>query len=182
MVLDERGVHAATGAARALGLAPALVVLQQVTEPFVLHIACTVVIVRVSLVQRWRARALWAFLTIMVGWGLGAIVKQLVHRPRPVVVDPLWQAKDYSFPSGHAQNVALAAVSTIILLWPLMSKTGRRLAVVLAGVLALVVGLDRVLLGVHFPSDVLAGWIMGAGLATTSWRLFGRSRSAARPA
>jgi membrane-associated phospholipid phosphatase len=57
----------------------------------------------------------------------------------------------------------------VFLLWPLLSGTDRRVAVVVAVVVVLVVGLDRLMVGAHFPSDVLAGYVLGVGITFSSW-------------
>jgi undecaprenyl-diphosphatase len=108
----------------------------------------------------------------MVGWFVGYASKLLVQRARPVVDDPVSHASGYSFPSGHALNSAVFASVMVVLLWPLLSRTARRVAVGLAGAGVLLVGLDRVLLGVHYPSDVLAGFLLGLGITFSSWIAF----------
>jgi undecaprenyl-diphosphatase len=86
-----------------------------------------------------------------------------------VVQDPISHAPGYSFPSGHAFNIAVVATVMVFLLWPLLSRTGRRVAVTVAVVVVLVVGLDRLMVGAHFPSDVLAGYVLGVGITFSSW-------------
>jgi undecaprenyl-diphosphatase len=63
----------------------------------------------------------------------------------------------------------LAAGVMVLLLWPLLSAIQRRIAVVLAIVVAAIVGLDRLFIGAHFPSDILAGHILGLGIMLASW-------------
>jgi undecaprenyl-diphosphatase len=106
---------------------------------------------------------------MMVAWNVGLLVKALVQRARPVVQDPISHSPGYSFPSGHAFNIAVVVTVLVFLLWPLLSRAGRRVAVAVAVVVALVVGLDRMFLGVHYPSDVVAGWILGVGITFSSW-------------
>ena len=121
------------------------------------------------LVKKLRNRALWAFVTMMIGWNLALDAKLLVQRARPVVDDPISHSPGFSFPSGHAFNVAVVATVVVFLLWPVLSPVGHRVSIVLAAVFALVVGLDRIFLGVHFPSDVLAGYVLGVGITFSSW-------------
>jgi undecaprenyl-diphosphatase len=116
-----------------------------------------------------RNRALWAAVTMLVAWNLGLLAKIIVHRARPIVKDPISHAPGYSFPSGHAFNIAVAVTALVFLLWPLMSVLVRRLVVGAGTVLALAVGFDRIFLGVHFPSDVLAGLLLGVGITFSSW-------------
>ncbi|GAA4117578.1 hypothetical protein GCM10022415_15620 [Knoellia locipacati] len=123
----------------------------------------------------WRrrqltTRALWAFVTMMVGWNLALDVKYIVQRARPIVADPVSHAPGYSFPSGHAANATIAATTMVLLFWPLMRRTGVRVgAVVAAALFVLVTCLDRIFLGVHFPSDVVGGVLLGAGLVLSSY-------------
>jgi undecaprenyl-diphosphatase len=65
--------------------------------------------------------------------------------------------------------VAVVATVLVLLLWPILSGPARRVATALAVLVAVVVGVDRIFLGVHFPSDVAAGWILGAGITFSSW-------------
>ena len=83
---------------------------------------------------------------------------------------PCREAPGYSFPSGHALNSAAWATIVVILLWPLLKPLWARVtAVVLAVLVVLVTALDRVLLGVHYPSDVTVGVLTGVGLVLASY-------------
>jgi undecaprenyl-diphosphatase len=180
---DTAVIRASTDFSRTHALTSELVALQQFTQPVVLYSACTVAVVWVGATKRLRGRALWAFVTMMTGWAIGGIAKQLVQRVRPVVDQPLSHSPGYSFPSGHALNIAVAGSVMVVLVWPLLARTGRFLAVGLAVLAGLAVGLDRILLGVHFPSDVVAGWLLGLGITVTSWLGFtGRRAAPSSPA
>lgn len=92
---------------------------------------------------------------------VGAIIiqnadKALVHRPRPPVPH-LEQVSGASFPSGHATESAAFLLMLAVALAP-----GRRAALALAALVAVAVGASRVYLGVHYPTDVAAGWLLGA--------------------
>ncbi len=94
-------------------------------------------------------------------------LKGVLHRHRPVWPDPVHTLSSYSFPSGHATGIAAAAGVVIVLARLLVRRRGaRRLLYVVALGLALLVGADRVFLGVHNPSDVVAGFAVG-GFWTT---------------
>lgn len=90
---------------------------------------------------------------------LNNLFKMILHSPRPYWVDThiqLWAAPEISFglPSAHAQNA--------VVMWGLLAFYGRRAwGWVAAFLLALLTGLSRLYLGVHFPTDVLAGWLLG---------------------
>ena len=168
--LDERAIAAATDLTRANPwLRTVLIGWQESTQPRWLYIAATVVCVVVWRRYGLKTRAAWAFVTMMVAWSLQLALKETVRRARPVVSDPVSHAPGYSFPSGHAANSAAIATVMVLLLWPLLSPVARRWLVAALGTVVVVTALDRVFLGVHFPSDVLAGVLFGVGLATASY-------------
>ncbi|HEY6608292.1 MAG TPA: phosphatase PAP2 family protein [Candidatus Limnocylindria bacterium] len=98
--------------------------------------------------------------------GIGALViellKRLHGRARPDVLDPIIAEVGYSFPSGHAANATIAYGVLAVLVSRLAIPIALR-ALIVAGLIVTIftVGLSRVWLGVHFPSDVLAGWLLG---------------------
>ncbi|SDS77017.1 lipid kinase, YegS/Rv2252/BmrU family [Nocardioides scoriae] len=94
-------------------------------------------------------------------WGL----KNLVGRERPVWEDPLVTLSSYSFPSGHATGTAGAAGVAIVLTHLLVRRRGVRRAVTgLAVAVTLLVGADRIFLGVHNLSDVVAGYLLSTAI------------------
>jgi membrane-associated phospholipid phosphatase len=166
---DEHTIAAGTDLTRRLGLAPAFVVVEQLTRPVVLHLLALVVLTWAWVVHGLRARALWAFATLSAGWLLGFGAKLVVQRVRPVLDEPLSRSDGYSFPSGHALNITLVTTVLLVLLWPLLTAGGRRVAVPASAVAVVVVGLNRILLGAHFPSDVIAGMLLGLVVTYSSW-------------
>ncbi|WP_225754993.1 phosphatase PAP2 family protein [Actinotalea sp. Marseille-Q4924] len=116
-----------------------------------------------------RGRVLWALATVLLTWGLGNALKVLVARSRPALEDALTRAPGYSFPSGHAMNTAATGVVVVLLLWPLLGRRGRAAAVGLATVAVVATAADRVLLGAHYPSDVVAGIALGGAMAGASY-------------
>ncbi len=168
--VDEAAIEAATAFARGRpGLAQSLIVWQEVWQPRWVYLVGSLVCLWVWRRRRLTSRALWAFLTMMAAWNIALDVKLLVQRARPVVEDALVHAPGYSFPSGHAANAAAATTVLVILLWPLLGPRARYAAIGLAVVATLVTAADRVLLGAHYPSDVVAGIILGSGLALASY-------------
>jgi undecaprenyl-diphosphatase len=113
----------------------------------------------------WRGRrrlAIFVAVTAAGSAGLNALVKLAVHRTRPVLPDPVAHANGLSFPSGHAQSAMVAACVLGLLALPRLGRRGRA-AVVAAGLAwVLAIGFARVSLGVHYVSDVLAGYVLGA--------------------
>jgi len=95
-------------------------------------------------------------------------LKRMFHRPRPP--RPwLTEASGFSFPSGHAMIGIIAYGLLAYWLWKLLPRPYNRLAAVLAVLFFLAIGLSRVYLGVHYPSDVLAGFAAGVFWLGTWW-------------
>lgn len=126
--------------------------------------------------RRRAARVL--ALTVAGGWAVDAALKLAVGRARPVIVPQLTDAGGASFPSGHSFNAAVVYVS-LALAFAALSPDRRVRAALVGGAmaLALVIGVSRVWLGVHFPSDVLAGWLGGSAWAFTAALLAERRKA-----
>ena len=115
---------------------------------------------------RLRREATLLALTIVGGWAVNSAVKTLVGRPRPEIVSHLTEAGGLSFPSGHSFNSAVVYISIALAFAALSPRqTVRATIVATAMALTLLVALSRVWLGVHYPSDAIAGWLGGAGWA-----------------
>jgi undecaprenyl-diphosphatase len=135
--------------------------------------------VTVAMVWRWRSRTPLVLMLITVAGSLAAttVGKNAVGRLRPPQVDavPPYETSP-SFPSGHALNsTAIAGIVAYLLLLHLQRRLTRVLAVVLAGVWAVAIGLSRVFLGHHWLTDVMVGWVIGLAwlaLVVTAHRLF----------
>jgi len=170
LAFDEAAIRTATAITRSEpALRGALLAWQEAFRAGWVNLAVTLVCVWVWRRHGLRTRALWAFVTLMVTWGLQLLAKQVVQRARPVVEDAVAQAPGYSFPSGHAANTAAAAVVLTLLVWPLLGARGRVVVPAVAAVAVLATALDRVFLGVHYPSDVLAGVIFGVAVTGASF-------------
>lgn len=91
------------------------------------------------------------------------IIKSTVARERPQVLDPILVEHGFSFPSGHATLSMIAYGILAVLVSRSFLPRGARLAVYgVVVALVFLIGLSRVWLGVHYPSDVIAGWVAGA--------------------
>jgi len=113
-----------------------------------------------------RREAVLLICTVVSGWGVGALLKALVGRPRPDIVPHLMDAGGNSFPSGHSFNAAVVYIAVGLAFAAMSARRAIRWMIIgSAAVLTLLIGLSRVWLGVHFPSDVIAGWLGGAGWA-----------------
>lgn len=110
------------------------------------------------------------------------LVKVLVARPRPSIAPLIATATGYSFPSGHAAQAVAVFGALAYLASGWAARWTNKVAIwAVAAVAALVVGLTRVYLGVHWPSDVIGGWVLGAlWLAALVMTL--RAFAAVRPA
>lgn len=168
--LDTRAIRAATDITRANPvLRDALLVWQEMTQPKWPYIVATGLCIWVWRRYGLKSRAIWAFVTMMVAWNVQLVIKEVVRRARPVVSDPVSHAPGFSFPSGHAANAAATATALILLVWPICSPRARRIVVGSGVAYVLVTMLDRVFLGAHFPSDVVAGLLVGSGLVIASY-------------
>ncbi|ANK89161.1 phosphatidic acid phosphatase protein (plasmid) [Rhizobium phaseoli] len=135
----------------------------------VLSLMTGLVTVYLLLDRRWPI-AIFVFSSVLTGWLASTTLKILVARPRPDIVPHLVEVSDLSFPSGHAMVSAV----TYLTLGALLARTQRyrstRIFVMAAGVfLAVIIGLSRIYLGVHYPTDVFAGWCAGALWALACW-------------
>ena len=113
--------------------------------------------------------------SVLGGLVISHLLKYGFDRARPDLVPHAARVFTASFPSGHA---TLSAV-TYLTLGALLTRTQqswriRIFFMVVAVVLTLLVGLSRIYLGVHYPTDVLAGWCIGAAWALASWTLMAR--------
>jgi undecaprenyl-diphosphatase len=124
----------------------------------------------VALLVRGRRRlAAFAAVTGLGVLALGPAVKVLVGRLRPVVDAPVAFAGGPSFPSGHTLTVTVWVGALLLVVLPAVPGRARRPAIVAGLAVVVLVGLTRVGLGVHYLSDVLGGWLLGAAwLAVTA--------------
>jgi undecaprenyl-diphosphatase len=111
--------------------------------------------------RAWQ-KMIWVTFTIAVGYTVSAMLKGYYERPRPAIVPHLVEVSSTSFPSQHAfVSVVTALTFAVLLLETLRERRQKMAAVVVALAIAAMVGTSRVVLGVHYPSDVLAGWCGG---------------------
>ena len=111
--------------------------------------------------RRWRSLAYW-LITLSGSLLINSTAKELLHRVRPNLWDSLSPELDYAFPSGHAMASMTFVAALVILTWGtrwcwLMLTIGSPFVVAIAW--------TRLYLGVHFPSDILAGWMVAIAWA-----------------
>jgi membrane-associated phospholipid phosphatase len=148
----------------------------------------TVVVGVVALRRRRAQLAAWAALAAALGSVLNPTLKALVGRARPVLAQHVTTASGPSFPSGHATSSAVGTGVLLVALLPLLQSRARRLALAAVGAVAvLAVGLDRVLIGAHWASDVVGGWslaaaaLLAAAAVVRPWPAGAPVGSSARP-
>lgn len=152
----------------------------------------TVLVLMVTLVAGFLAIGRhWLTLSLVLGGTISgsiavSIAKGLVGRARPTVTDHLVSVASQSFPSGHAANSAIVYLTMATLLSQLVeSRAARTYLFAAAALIVTAIGASRVYLGVHWPSDVLAGWAFGtlwavAWWAIGAWARLRRASAAAR--
>ena len=154
-VLDE-GVYAALYSGERPGIIPAARLLTALGGWIVLVPAGLTA--ALYLILRKRRRDAILLLVITLGGRLAvALQKEVIARDRPLLSEHLVTTSSLSFPSGHAANGVIVWLSLSLLL----PETRRPLFVVAAIILAVLIGLSRIALGVHWPSDVVGGWTFG---------------------
>jgi undecaprenyl-diphosphatase len=125
------------------------------------------------LVLRRRPRAAWLILFAVAGGAaVTQTIKTLAERERPRIVPHLMQVTSKSFPSGHSMMSSTVYLTLGVLLGQTMARRREKAYLIGAALLLTVlVGLSRVYLGVHYPTDVLAGWSAGVAWALVFWYL-----------
>ena len=125
--------------------------------------------------------AIFTACSILGGWLASTALKVIIARPRPDIVPHLVDVRDLSFPSGHAMLSAVTYLTLGALLARTQTTRATRLFMIAAALfLTLIIGLSRIFLGVHYPTDVLGGWCAGATWAV-GCALVARSFVSAKP-
>ena len=120
-------------------------------------------VIGLVLLSRGRWRSLAYFLTTVLGSiVINRTAKLLLHRVRPHLWESLSPEFDFAFPSGHAMSSMTLVAALVILTW---GTRWRWLVLSFGSLFVLAIGWTRLYLGVHFPSDILAGWMVSLGWA-----------------
>ncbi len=135
----------------------------------------TVIAITLSLsVLLWRhhLRRKALFLSVGVGGAalLNLLLKAVFERQRPELWERLVLEQSYSFPSGHAMASSALALCLVVIFWP---TRWRWVVIGSAAVYVLVVGFSRLYLGVHYPTDIVAGWLVSATWVIITWLVLG---------
>jgi undecaprenyl-diphosphatase len=123
--------------------------------------AITAVVVVGLLLRRHVRTALYLLLVRLVALGAETALKVGLARPRPDVA-PLTTASGFSFPSGHTTGTTALCLSLLVVAVPVLHGLRRGVVVAVGALFPLAVAASRVLLGVHYPSDVAGGLLTGA--------------------
>ena len=136
--------------------------------PFVSLLAA--IVVGYLLVRRLWVSALIVPAVVIGGILLNSALKTGFARPRPSLVAHIVEVQTLSYPSGHAMISAIVYLTLGVLLAEAQASRRAQIYVMAVAIaLAVIVGISRVYLGVHWPTDVLAGWCVGAVLALGVW-------------
>jgi undecaprenyl-diphosphatase len=130
------------------------------------------------LLQGMQRTALFVLAASVGGWTLNNLLKVVFARARPGVVPHLREVMTLSFPSGHAMTSAAVYLVLGALMMRIAARPATKFYCMAVAMLAtILIGASRVYLGVHYPTDVLAGWLMGLSWALVCWmieRIIGR--------
>lgn len=136
----------------------------------VVVILMSVLVLAYLLIRRAYNASALLIVAVLGGYLLSAVLKETVARERPMVVPHLAHVADRSFPSGHSMLASVVYLTLGALLAKIAKRKREKIFFVLAALLlSLLVGASRVLLGVHYPTDVLAGWGAGTAWALACW-------------
>jgi len=132
--------------------------------------AATVVVIAALAWRTRRFEAVFFLIVMTVSPLLNLALKHLFERVRPPAASAVLSVNGYAFPSGHAMSSATFALALAVIAWP---TRWRWPAAGLAATFALLMGLSRVYLGVHWLTDVLAGWVLAVAVVTATHLIMG---------
>lgn len=127
-------------------------------------------------IKKYYSELLWVIFTSAFGAILNYLIKFVYQRPRPSI-EHLVDASHYSFPSGHSM-ASLIFYGSLIVLVHLLIKNKSLQTILSAGLflLILLIGISRVYVGVHYPTDIIGGFLLGGAVLLASIPLFTRIR------
>lgn len=130
---------------------------------------------------RWRV-AVTVVVAVAGGILISTLIKNGIDRPRPTLVPHDSHVMSPSFPSGHSMMAATVYFTLAALFMPFrFDRSSRAYVLFVAIVVTVLVGISRVYLGVHWPTDILAGWTVGAAWALLVWVVAERLQRRGQP-
>jgi undecaprenyl-diphosphatase len=141
-------------------------------------------VVVVLLRRRLLWTAGWVVTAVVLVAPLTTLLKEYFGRVRPDFAEGGARYESLSYPSGHSSGIAALVTVALVLAWPLLAAAARRWALAAGVLLVVLVGLTRMWLGVHYLSDVVGGWALGAGWSLLTALVFGavaEGRASLRP-
>ena len=134
------------------------------------------IIVTPAVLWVWRRGhvrlAIFLVVTALGGGLLDTVVKEVVDRPRPSLLDPVATAHGKSFPSGHAMSSTFVYGALVLVFLPVIGRRYRPVVIGGAAILVLAIGFSRLALGVHYITDVVGGFVLGVAWLAASTAAF----------
>lgn len=130
----------------------------------------------VFVLKKWKSEAIWLAVNGILAGVLILALKPIYARPRPSI-QHLVEAGGVSFPSGHSLGAMLIIGTLIIIVYQrLREGMTRQLVLLSLGLLITLIGLSRIYLGVHYPSDVLSGFLLGYSVLNIGFPIYDQKR------
>ena len=135
----------------------------------------TIVAVIILFIKKFYKQALFFGFTLLTGGILLNLVKKIVRRPRPAI-NRLAEETSFSFPSGHTMAATMFYSCFAIVLIMILKNKSKYFLILLPVVMVPTIALTRIYLGVHYPTDTLAGFLFGTILVMFFYSLFFKTR------
>lgn len=125
-------------------------------------------------ILRRKREAIYLIVSVVGNQNLNVLVKNIWQRPRPELWEFAFYSKpqDFSFPSGHAMGSINLALTLLIACWGITKGRWKILLAILATIYVVLVSFSRLYLGVHYPTDILGGWLLGSSWTIAVASLF----------
>jgi undecaprenyl-diphosphatase len=150
----------------------ALAVTELASTDFIL-ISTAGAVILLAASRHWRGASALA-ISVLATQGVVSLAKGLAERPRPDEGGAMVNSGGFSFPSAHSASAVALYVMLALIAGTALRDRVRAPAWVAAVALALAIGVSRVYLGAHYPTDVLAGWLTGGIVVLGAWALCAR--------
>ena len=127
--------------------------------------------------KNWKTEGLLLAGNLVLMGAFSTVFKYLYNRPRPSLEFLVKRPMGPSFPSWHAASSMIVAISLMIIIEQHLTKTvAKRLLQVLVFVLALLTAVSRIYLGVHYPTDILGGWLLALAIYLAVYPIYDKKR------